>query len=371
MKREIYVDMEENRQLHISIELTGVSEPEDGAIFTRYDDNKAEHGREAGIGFDELCSEYLKYYAEPNLKQSTVAAYETAIYKYLVPMLGNTDIGILDSDMLTEMLTNVHFAGKFRTADSYYTAADTLLTSTKLKMLHYVLKSVMKYAVSKHYIKKNPCIEVILPMRAKTIDTRKKYLEDYEIHKFLALFEGYSLTNVAVKMLLFTGMRSGELLGLKWSDIDFKAHRISISRTLTHVNGEYILTSPKSEAGRRTIYMNKTVESLLKEHRQNQRFQRKTGNDAVFTTGSGGYVLRQSLNRAFHKATRGTRFANMSLHCLRHCNATMLLNNGVDLKIVSEHLGHSQISTTANIYTNVTEESRRKIARVMEKKLSQ
>ena len=276
MKREIYVDMEENRQLHILIELTGISEPEDGVIFTSYDDNKKERGREAGIGFDKLCTEYLKYYAEPNLKQSTVAAYETAIYKYLVPMLGNTDIGILDSYMLTEMLTNTHFAGKFRTADSYYTAAETpLLTSTKLKMLHYVLKSVMKYAVSKHYIKKNPCTEVILPIRTKTIDTRKKYLEDHEIHKFLALFEGYSMTNVAVKMLLFTGMRSGELLGLEWSDIDFKAHRISISRTLTHVNGEYILTSPKSEAGRRIIYMNKTVESLLREQKQNQRFQRK------------------------------------------------------------------------------------------------
>ena len=122
--------------------------------------------------------------------------------------------------------------------------------------------------------------------------------------------------------------------------------------------------------------MSDSVAQLLREHRLHQKeLQFKLGRsfshpEMVFTSDIGNYKDRSSLNNSFKKFLKGTEFEFMTLHCLRHCNATLLLNQGVDLKIVSEHLGHSNISTTANIYADVLESSRRKTAELLESALS-
>ncbi|MGN0280505.1 MAG: tyrosine-type recombinase/integrase [Lachnospiraceae bacterium] len=92
--------------------------------------------------------------------------------------------------------------------------------------------------------------------------------------------------------------------------------------------------------------------------------------EMVFTSSQGNYKDRSCLNTSFRKFLRGTEFEFMTLHCLRHSNATLLLNSGVDIKIVSEHLGHSDISTTGNIYADVLASSRQKTAEIVELKLA-
>lgn len=343
------------------------------------------------MSFASLCSEYMRIYAPNKLKPSTAEAYQTAIDKYLRDAFGGRSVSDITTADITEYLNTAVYKPSRRQSSRASKAAaahgrhDTdaschddaeLISGSKAHMLYYVLKSIMKYAVSQHYIVHDPCRDVILPKRSGKADGRKKYLEENELRKFLSLFDGYSRVNAAVKLLLFTGLRSGELLALKWSDISFGRHTISISRNLAKCADGYLLTTPKSSSGNRLIFMNKTVEALLREHKREQKAWlsaegiQPVDKDLVFVSYTGGYLSRQSLNREFHKATRGTAFSSMSLHCLRHSNATMLLNNGLDLKIVSEHLGHSQISTTANIYVNVTAESRRKIAAVLERKLN-
>ena len=90
----------------------------------------------------------------------------------------------------------------------------------------------------------------------------------------------------------------------------------------------------------------------------------------VFTSDTGNYKDRSTLNNTFKKFLKGSEFEFMTLHCLRHCNATLLLNQGVDLKIVSDHLGHSDVGTTANIYADVLESSRRRTAELVENLLT-
>ena len=351
----------------------------------------------SGMSFSALCSEYMRIYAPNRLKPSTIETYQTAIDKYLCDAFGSRCIDGITTADITDYLNSAVYKPSRRIKNSYNRSSKVcgsgrifidegadehasyntgLISSSKAHMLYYVLKSVMKYAVSQHYIMHNPCRDVILPEHRGGVDERKKFLEDNEFKKFLELFDGYSRVNTAVKLLLFTGLRSGELLALKWSDINFKKHTVSISRNLAKCSDGYRFTTPKSSSGNRIIFMNKTVEALLHEHKCEQKAWLNAegitpvDKDLVFVNYSGGYLSRQSLNREFHAATKGTAFASMSLHCLRHCNATLLLNTGLDLKIVSEHLGHSQISTTANIYVNVTAESRRKIAAVLERKLN-
>lgn len=121
--------------------------------------------------------------------------------------------------------------------------------------------------------------------------------------------------------------------------------------------------------------MSGNVESLLKEHRKHQLELQMAITDfarpeMVFTSALGNYKDRSSLNTSFRRFFKSTEFDFLTLHSLRHCNATLLLNSGVDIKIVSEHLGHCDIGVTADIYADVLASTRRKTAEVIDFKLA-
>ena len=157
---------------------------------------------------------------------------------------------------------------------------------------------------------------------------------------------------------------------------DFNNNIITVNHTLSDVGGKHFLTTPKTKTSRRNIAISQTVASMLREHRKHQmELQMLIGAnfshpEMVFTSSRGNYKDRSSLNTSFRRFLKNTEFDFMTLHCLRHCNATLLLNCGVDIKIVSDHLGHSNIGTTANIYADVLESSRRKTAEILETALS-
>ncbi len=190
------------------------------------------------------------------------------------------------------------------------------------------------------------------------------------------LFQDYSVLNTIVKLLLFTGMRSGECLGLQWDDIDYTSKTITIRHTLSDVGGKHFLTTPKSKSSRRYISLSDSLAELLKEHKKHQlelqiaQYETFLHPEMVFTSDTGNYKDRSSLNTSFRKRLAGTDFDFLTLHSLRHCNATLLLNNGVDIKVVSDHLGHSDIGITADIYADVLASTRKKTAEIIELKLA-
>ena len=245
-----------------------------------------------------------------------------------------------------------------------------------IKRIYNIMQSLFHFAVSQNYLKETPCRGVILPTKDSTKDEKRKSLTETELPKFLELFEGYTVLNTIVKVLIYTGMRSGEALGLQWSDVDFEKRLITVNHTLSDVGGKHFLTTPKTKTSRRTIYMNETLIEILKEHKLQQhklifslggKFEHP---EMIFTSELGNYKDRSCLNTSFRRYLKGTDFEFMTLHCLRHTNATLLLNSGVDLKIVSEHLGHSDVGTTANIYTDVLDSTRKKTAEIIELKLA-
>ena len=199
-----------------------------------------------------------------------------------------------------------------------------------------------------------------------------------ELPKFLELFtKEYSAFNTIISTLLHTGMRSGECLGLQWDDIDFEQRKIHIRHNLTDVGGKHFLTTPKTATSVRDLYMSDNLMALLKKHKYEQRkLQLAVGSkfqhpEMVFTSDTGNYKDRSCLNTSLKRFLKGTGFEYLTLHKLRHTNATLLLNNGIDLKIVSEHLGHSDIQITAGTYTAVLDSSRIKTANLMEQILTE
>lgn len=317
--------------------------------------------------FADLVDEYLKVYAVNKLKPITAYNYERQIKYHFIDYFGNKKL----KDITTGMITD--FFNSHTIVDG--NGNQKRLTYPTAKKLCTIFQSVFTFAVRQNYIKESPVKNVILPTKDVTKENKRKYLTDEELSEFISRFEGYSPLNTIVKVLLYTGMRSGECLGLQWSNIDWDKKRIRIEHTLSDCGGNHFLTPPKTKGSRRTIYMSDTVFELLREHRKHQlelQFALKDfpHPEMVFTSALGNYKDRGALNTSFRRFLKGTTFEFMTLHCLRHTNATLLLNSGVDIKIVSEHLGHSDIGTTANIYTDILESTQQKTANIIEIKLA-
>ena len=318
--------------------------------------------------FSDLCEEYFKLYAPNRLKPLTAYNYENIVAFHFKEYFGNKKLKEITPVILTQFFCNLTVTDKDGTIRPMKPAT--------IKRVYNVMQSICHFAVTQNYLKETPCRGVILPTKDSTKDDKRKSLTEEELPRFIALFDGYTPLNVIVKTLLFTGMRSGEALGLQWSDIDFDKKLIIVNHTLTDVGGKHFLTTPKTKTSKRIIYMSDNLVELLKEHKRKQHElifalgKEFAHPEMVFTSALGNYKDRSCLNTSLKRFLKGTEFEFMTLHCLRHSNATLLLNSGVDLKVVSEHLGHSDVSTTANIYTDILDSTRKKTAEIIQFKMA-
>ncbi len=164
----------------------------------------------------------------------------------------------------------------------------------------------------------------------------------------------------AYLLLATTGMRRGEALGLRWSDLDLDAGRAAIRQTLIAVNHEPMLGTPKTAKGRRTISLDASTVAALREHRRRQAAERLqmgagwTDLDLVFSRADGHPLHPERFSRSFADRARQLGFPRIRLHDLRHGWATMALAAGVHPKVVQERLGHANIGITLDVYSHVT-----------------
>lgn len=220
---------------------------------------------------------------------------------------------------------------------------------------HYVtLNQIFKYAEDMELIVKNPMNRVKGPKRVKKpVDAMN--IEEAKL--FLSLLEGTEPEfHCMILVLLTTGVRRGELAGLKWSDVDFHEKTITIRRNITYtVKSGIIERTPKTENGYRTIpLMNGVFDRLKKLYdaccEENPR--EKTMNAYIFPGKEGIFSARipDSITRTLNRFMKRNNFHNYSPHDLRHSCATLLLANGADIKSVQHILGHADASTTLDFY---------------------
>ena len=251
------------------------------------------------------------------------------------------------------------------------------LNPATVRKIYIVIQSIFHRGVEQGFIRDTPCKNVILPKNRNK--KKRPVLDEQQTAEFLALLESKPWDEDIkriIKVLLYTGMRCGECLALSWEDIDFENMTISINHNLADVAGKHYLTTPKTESSIRIIGMSDKLAEILMEQKQYiEELSAALGDsfahpEMVFSSARGNYHNRSALNTSFKRFLKGTGFEFLTLHQLRHCNATLLLNNGVDLKIVSEHLGHCDIGVTANVYADVLKSSKLKVAELISLKLS-
>jgi integrase len=171
---------------------------------------------------------------------------------------------------------------------------------------------------------------------------------------------------------LGTGMRQGELLGLRWEDVDLAAGRLRVRHTLGRVDGKLTLLEPKTERSRRTVMLPSVVVLAHRGHRTRQKNERLVAGSHwvdsghVFTTTIGTPIEAGAVWHAFHAALDRAELPSSRFHDLRHAAATFALSQGFTLEDVKQLLGHSSIVLTSNTYGHVLEERQRKVARGMD-----
>lgn len=311
--------------------------------------------------FQELSDWYFTTEAPMKLKERTINNQQGLIRNYVLESLGHTkirDIRPLDIDTLLHGL--LQHGGKKGTGLSVGTVV----------LVRNTLSGIFSTAVQKGVTDDNPVLRSVCP-RA---EEKKRVFLDASgcrlLMEKLPEMENQQAAR-AVRLLLITGMRRGELLALHWEDVDLRKRTITVRYTLFNNKGIPELTTPKTKSSIRTIPLPKAAIAELKEQKayirelrkKHRKGWQKTG--ACFVNLHGGYLNGEFLNNTFRKFLRENGFPPLHLHDLRHANASLLINNGVPMKTVSEHLGHRSMKTTEAFYTHLFSDEKKITAEVI------
>lgn len=234
---------------------------------------------------------------------------------------------------------------------------DTLAVSTVLHH-HRLISSMLSTAVKWQLIFSNPCSRVVLP---KNKHKEAVYLDEEQAADLLAALDKESMQHqVIVKLLLFTGMRRGELCGLEWKDVDFERAVVFVRRSSLYLPGKGVFEDEtKNATSERCMKVSADVVTMLKAWRAEQSKQRlRMGDqwqtsDRLFTAWDGAPIRPDVITAWFHKFVTKNGLPPIHIHSLRHTNATLLIAAGTSLTTVAARLGHANSTTTSKIYAHV------------------
>ena len=229
---------------------------------------------------------------------------------------------------------------------------------------HRLISSILKTAVQWQVIQSNPAERVRAPrVKKKPVS----FLDEQQTAYLLEQLEQEPLEfRAMIYLLLFSGMRRGELLGLEWPDIDFANNRVYIQRNRVYLPGEGIITtSPKTDSSVRSEALPASVMDLLAAWKAEQ----DPPGLIIFTRPDGASIHPDTITDQFKKFCQRIGLDGVHLHSLRHTNASLLIAAGVDLRTVAGRLGHAQTSTTANIYSHFIKSADERAAEALENML--
>lgn len=277
------------------------------------------------------------------VRPRTYERYESIVRRHLTPALGKKRLARLDPEDLDRF---------------YADKVESGLSKMTVVHIHRVLHAALRQAARRGLVVRNVS-DVVSPPRPD----RKpmKTLTPEQASALIAAADGDRLRALYV-LALTTGMRKGELLGLRWRDADLDGRSLRVQGSLQQIPGEGLkIVEPKTASSRRQIMLTETGVDALRRHRAEQAQERlRSGgtwedHDMVFASTNGGPINPSNLSyRSFGPLLTKAKVPKVRFHDLRHTCATLLLGEGVHAKVVSEMLGHTEVGITLDLYSHVT-----------------
>ncbi len=309
----------------------------------------------------ELLTDWQTTAKKYELKSSSYDRLEQTINNNIVPYIGYLQITALTPQDIQNYINELTDKGY-----SYST----------IKKSYNAVNAALKFALERDYIRKNPCIGIKLPKQIQRAKSDIEFFSDEEVNIISqSAISRYKTGRYkykhgyAIIILLNTGLRVGELLALKWDNVDFVNKQIYVAETRGQIidrsdsEQKYIMAdrSTKTQSSCRYVPINaKTAEALL--------YFKGLGynNPYVMANSDSNVITYRNLFRVLSNILELNKINHGSLHTLRHTFATRLFRNNVDIKVISELLGHSDVSITYNIYTHVIQEQKKKAVDILD-----
>jgi integrase len=295
-------------------------------------------------GSKATLASYLKRWletAKPTLHPNTWEQYERIARLHILPDLGRLRLKDLRPDHIQAL---------------YSAKLDGGLGPVTVRHAHAILHRALGQAVKWGLLRRNPADAVDKPKLAR------REMQTLSLDQAQALFAVAKGTRVEALLHLAvnTGLREGELLGLRWSDLDWKTGALQVQRQLQRVRGEgKVLSEPKTAAGRRLVMLGPSTLAKLRDHHRHQIEARWFVGDKwqeqglVFCSRIGTPLERNLMIGEYKKLLAQAGLPDIRFHDLRHTAATLMLQQGVHPKVVQERLGHSKISVTLDVYSHI------------------
>lgn len=379
-------------------------------------EEKCQRGQilDSTIKFADYVDIWLKDYAEKDLRKTTLARYKDLL-KRILPAIGHIKLEKLQPHHLEEFYKNLaennirldvkytpcenfkeHIPGMTQVMlskragvsiavvkscvqgknvnpdsakavskaldvpiEKLFTVTEATTLSDKT-ILHYhrLISSILSHAVFQQVLFSSPCDRVKPP---KVKDKKEaRYLDEVQAERLMHLVELEPHPyDFIIKMFIYIGLRRGELCGLEWGDINFVKKLLTIERSALYLASEGVFEdTTKNYSSQRIIKVSDDVIQMLTEYKIWQDAQRtKQGthwikSESIFTTSNGNPIHPDTVTGWFHDFIEDNKLPDVCVHSLRHTNATLLIASGTPLKTVSNRLGHSNVTTTGNIYTH-------------------
>ena len=318
----------------------------------RYQDVELTEDSRMTLG--EWLDRWLTDYKENTVRPSTLAGYRSCIENYIKPQLGGKQVSLVTSQDVQKLYRRLKENGRVREHPRFGSA----LSDTTINRLHAIFHQAMEDALHAHIIAKNPTVGATVP---KASHAQKRVLTDRELDTFLDAVREDKIWGDFFYVELTTGLRRGELLALLWTDLDVEKRTISITKQVTRTKGELVVSQPKTHNSIRVLPISQqAVELLVEEHKKHP------GNPYMFPSPkTGGMFDPDSFRHTHEKILKSIGAEHIRFHDLRHTFATLSLKNGVDVKTLSNTLGHYSAGFTLSTYTHATPDMMREAADTM------